>query len=98
MASDWEGDWHTDYGNLTIEVYGTTLEGEYESRGGTLRGVVNGDVATGTWRQFYTERPGIKTGWFRIELDDDSGFSGQWNYGDTIGPPWDGTWEGTKKD
>ena len=98
MASEWEGDWETDFGDLTIKPDGKGLKGTYDSRGGTLTGVAYGTEFYGTWHQFYTDRPGVKGGRFYLCLDEEGDFEGHWNYGNRMGPPWDGDWEGTKDD
>jgi hypothetical protein len=96
MNPDWAGDWDTDYGDMELEVNGSSLTGTYDSRGGTIQGTVCGNKATGIWRQHYSDKPRLNWGRFCLVMDDDGDFEGDWCYGDDIGPPWDGTWEGEK--
>jgi hypothetical protein len=93
MASAWEGEWETEFGDLTLEVNGHVLTGKYEYRNGTIRGCVAGDVATGIWHQSSSEPGGLPWGRFRLELDDDE-FEGEWTYGN--GTEVEGDWKGEK--
>jgi hypothetical protein len=95
MAYDWDGDWDTDYGEMTLEVNGANLSGSYELHGGTIQGTVAGNIASGLWKQHISDLGGERWGRFCIIMDDDGDFEGGWSYGNKIGPPWDGTWEGT---
>jgi hypothetical protein len=96
MAADWAGIWETDFGDMTLHVHGQVLSGSYEPCHGTIQGTVAGDVATGIWRQSFSERGGLPWGSFRVVRDGNGSFSGHWSYG-RKGNAWDGTWQGKKR-
>ena len=97
MANDFNGDWDTDYGPMTIEVNGSYLWGEYGSLNGEIEGTVSGPRATGRWTQRAAGGNGATWGTFAITLTrNGDAFTGTWNYEDDLAPE-GGTWSGERE-
>lgn len=83
--------YNTNYGAMTISFDGTYVSGSYTHQNGSLEGVLDGNVMTGTWHQ----NNGKGTCIFTFSQDF-SRFDARWNYAGETG--WRGNWNGTAKE
>ncbi|HEY2787328.1 MAG TPA: hypothetical protein VGJ05_20390 [Fimbriiglobus sp.] len=95
-SSGFEGQWDTDYGPLVLTVNGSTVNGTFGSYGGTVEGIVCGNLIRGKWKQRAVGGNGITWGDFVITLTGVGGnFTGTWTYQDDLAGE-GGTWSGSR--
>ena len=84
------GIWNTTMGRLELVQTGNNIRGVYPSRGGTLDGVLSGNIMTGSWQESLPPYH-FTSGRFRFVFDEPFHFHGTWGYGGMFtGGPWDG--------
>ena len=57
-TTDWNGNWNTNWGKMTIKVNGNKATASYEHNDGTLDGTINGNEFSGKWYEGSTEPGG----------------------------------------
>jgi hypothetical protein len=95
--ANFSGTWETSWGGskrasmLNVVQAGEKISGAYTYQGGKLSGVVEGNVATGTWWQADGAR-----GAFRFVLGPrGNGFQGVWR--NAAKKNWEGEWNGARR-
>ena len=94
-SSAFQGTWKTNWGEMEINVYGTTVTGSYPHDNGRINGTLfnNGQNIEGSWSEAPNYAPPDDGGRLVLELSKDgNSFSGKWYYGkDAAGGNWTGT-------
>ncbi len=78
----WSGRYNTNFGSMSLNQSGSSVNGSYKYKNGKISGSVSGNDLKGSW----TQQGG--SGWFRFTMDSScNGFHGAWGYsqGTTMG-------------
>jgi len=83
------GEYTTDFGKMTLTQTGNGITGNYEGGNGTVKGIIEGNRFTGTWKNSSNSR----TGNFDFVFNsNNSSFTGKYGYNnDTPSRKWNGT-------
>ena len=92
-GGDWEGEWDSAYGPVSISQTGDEVRGCFYRGAGQMEGTVSGQTWEGTW----DEPAAGNNGTFSFRLSEDgNSWVGGWDYGDVEVSADDGSWNGTR--
>jgi len=92
----YEGDWTSNWGDMTFTVTGNDVTAEYTHDQGKIVGKLNGNILVGTWSEAPSYAPSNDAGDVELELNADcTSLAGNWRFGSD--GAWNGDWVGTRK-